>query len=1228
MALQPDSLSNLSGLPETPVRRLRRLWREGAAPDIRAFLLDNPPADNDELVGLLEIDLQERLGAGHAVSAEEYFESFPQLSADSETALVLVYGEFVHRERMGGEPQAEEYLRRFPALAERLKQQFELRDALGPAPAVDEGPFHSLFEGIAKTTPSRRGIAGLPDIDGFEIIAELGRGGMGVVYQAWQTSLGRMAAIKMILSGDHAGEDDLSRFRTEAEAVARLAHPNIVSVHLVGEHQGRPFLALEYLDGGSLADRLDGTPMSPKPAAELMRTLAGAVHFAHTKGIVHRDLKPANVLMAADGTPKIADFGLAKLVVGGPADRTRTGLALGTPSYMSPEQTGGRSADVGPGADVYALGAMLYEMLTGRPPFRTQSAVETMVLVRSEDPVPPRKLVPRIPRDLETICLKCLEKSPARRFATAAELADDLRRFLAGEPISARPVSAAVAGLAAATTFIAATAIAAVVVLWLRAEREADDARSARVEVEVALDDTKRQRLLAESESVRARAAEILAADRAKSEAQRRREADDARDEAESMLYVHGIALAEREWVAGDADRARAALAGCPTRLADWEHSRLRRLFRSELFAAGTDNDTLRCVAFDPKGRWYAAGGHDFVVTLRDANTGEVARVMRGLGPVASIAFSDDGVLIAAAYSDGTLGAGVSVRRTADGREMLLRRWETTSVNTIAFAGDGKSLAAAGSDKVVRLWNLTTDRIDAELVGHEAGVVGVAMHPDGRHAASLDSNGQVVVWDLHAKSSIRRLTAHTIAGDSRVVGGIAYSRDGSLLAATGYDRTVVVWDAATGRERVTISGHSDRVTSVAFAPRGDRLVSTSWDRTVRVWDLAAATSGRLDGVMFSRDGRMLVSADWSRNPGESPVVRMSFALRGHSQHVWSAALSPDGSRIVSVGGRAGRPGELRVWDATGAPDCRVLAGHPFGTLALAFSPDGKVLASSGRNGEVCLWDPSGSRIRMLDAHSRSSRRSSGALAFSPDGLLLASGGSDQTVRLHDPATGRELRVLEGLGGTVTAVVFTPDSKRVIAVGGSIKPDDPGAIRIWDTASGDLVAQRAAHTGRILCATLVPGSNQLITGGADGLVMVHDAETGAEVARLAGHEGAVVAVAVAADGKWIAGAGGDLRRMDQPGAIRLWQWPSGRLRHVLRGHEGPVLSLAFRPVGRRLASTGSDATVRLWDPETGREVLALRGLDDRGNAIVFDPEGGLAAAADDRGFIRVWDGRVK
>ncbi len=370
----------------------------------------------------LELDQQRRYHQGDPILVEVYLAEYPDLAEDAAAVVRLLVQEFRLRQLLGESPTLTEYLTRFPdyeaVLSGLLQAEF-------PTPPLD---------------PTAVPTEGFPQLEGYRVVGELGRGGMGTVYKAWHERLRCWVAIKM-LHGTVGGE----RLRREAEAIARLRHPNIIHIHDVGEYRSTvgtvPFLVLEYVEGGSLARHLAGKPLPPREAAQLVETLARAVEYAHAAGIVHRDLKPANVLLAPGlESPKINDFGLAKDLLGEQV-LTASGDVLGTPSYMAPEQVRGKGGSVGPACDLYALGAILYELLVGRPPFQAASAVETVMLVLGEEPIPPRRLQPSLPRDLEIICLKCLEKEPQRRYDSAAALADDLRRFLDHHPIQARPTS-------------------------------------------------------------------------------------------------------------------------------------------------------------------------------------------------------------------------------------------------------------------------------------------------------------------------------------------------------------------------------------------------------------------------------------------------------------------------------------------------------------------------------------------------------------------------------------------------------------------------------------------------------------------------------------------------------------------------------------------------------------------------------------------------------------------
>jgi hypothetical protein len=453
---QPSETPN----EEAPDAQLWDRWQQGKRVNVAEFLAGFAELPASEVVAVLLVDQRQRWQMGERLPAESYLRRFPSLEADTEAVVELAYGEYLLREERGEQPALEEYLWRFPEHAERLRQQVELHHLLQPGSVVSAGA-SSVTGAAAPTTPEQEAtVSGMPLVPGYEVLRELGRGGMGVVYLARQVPLNRIVALKMILAGSLAAAQERARFLAEAEAIAAVKHAGIVQVYDFGTHNDWPYFSLEFCDGGSLAARLADGPLPPRQAAQLVEQVARAVQAAHERGIIHRDLKPANVLLAFacrfafvesdaanakrqaeagdDFIPKVTDFGLARRVEAG-SGLTATGAVVGTPSYMAPEQAQGLK-DIGPQADVYALGAILYECLSGRPPFQAATALDTLMQVLNDEPPALRKLNPTVPRDLETICHKCLHKDPSRRYTSAAELADDLQRFLEFRPIRARRV--------------------------------------------------------------------------------------------------------------------------------------------------------------------------------------------------------------------------------------------------------------------------------------------------------------------------------------------------------------------------------------------------------------------------------------------------------------------------------------------------------------------------------------------------------------------------------------------------------------------------------------------------------------------------------------------------------------------------------------------------------------------------------------------------------------------
>jgi hypothetical protein len=680
--------------------RFEEAWRAAARkrPRLEQYLVDTPePARRKLLYELLALELAYRHREGERPVPEEYAPRFPGDGTVVQAVFAAAQPPAPPADR--GPAGDGDNLQSGPTWGlEKDGADPVMRPPAGPV-TVTAGFACSGSRGSGEASPLRTpasagdsgAAAGAVAVPGYEVLGKLGEGGMGVVYRARQLALGRTVALKMILAGAHARPEYLSRFRREAEAVARLQHPNIVQIHEVGVHEGRPYFSLEFCPGGSLDRHLQGTPLPTREAAALVEMLARAMHHAHQRGVVHRDLKPANILLAsgersprpegkadddrslAGYVPKITDFGLAKKLddAAGP---TQSGAVLGTPSYMAPEQAGGQGKEIGPATDVYALGAVLYELLTGRPPFRAATSLETLLQVVSDEPVPPRQLQPGSPADLETICLKCLQKERHRRYATAADLAEDLRRFQAGDAIMARPVGVAersgkwvrrnpmVAGLVgavAAALLLLGGGVA--MVFGIRAQTRAREAIMARNEADQSArqaQESARQATGAKEEATRKAAEEKQAREQAvkdrEAAREARRAADEARGRAEWLRYAGQIGLAQREWQGNQVGYARALLEACQSDLRGWEYAYLRHLCDGNQHTFRGHTSGVKSVCWSPDGKRLASAGD--TVKVWDAGTGQEALTLKGhTGHVNSVCWSPDGKRLASAGSDGTV---------------------------------------------------------------------------------------------------------------------------------------------------------------------------------------------------------------------------------------------------------------------------------------------------------------------------------------------------------------------------------------------------------------------------------------------------------------------------------------------------------------------------------------------------------------------------------------------
>jgi WD40 repeat protein/tRNA A-37 threonylcarbamoyl transferase component Bud32 len=1060
----------------------------------------------------------------------------------------------------------------------------ELRPTAGEAAAAEPAPADTSF---TVNTPA---VGALPErIDDYEVLQEIGRGGMGVVLKARHTKLDRVVALKMILGGALARADDLQRFHTEAAAAAQLQHPGIVALYEVGTFHGQPYFSMEYVQGSSLGQMAAQGPLPGHRAAAYLEKTARAVHYAHRRGILHRDLKPANVLVDEQDQPKITDFGLAKLLAT-ESGQTRTGTVVGTPSYMSPEQASARK-DLGPASDVYSLGAILYELLTGQPPFRAENALATLNQVVEEEPPTPRSLNGGIDTDLETICLKCLAKEPARRYASAETLADDLRRYLDGEPIAARPLGRFERALVwcrrkPATAALLAVSAAALMALVCGVFAFAVMQRESATE-------ERRLRAEAERQQAEAEAARRLAQERLGS--------------MSWLYYLAEMRQVQSALEAANLDRAQRVLLSWPRPgqidPRDWEWYYLWNLAHGR-FTLGGDDGRATALAWHPDG-WRLAGA-----------SGQPIRP-----------------------------ATIKIWDTRNGKLLAALTGHTNKVGGLAFSRDGRWLASAGEDRTVRLWDADTGREVARLLQRASYFTSVAFHPSGQYLAAGDGVGKIRIWEVERinvragqrRPQVREWSAHS----NEAITCLASSSDaeGPWLASGSLDGKIKLWDWATGREGRTlpaqrndgkpVGGHQGQVLSLAFSRDGTLLASAGGRGNGRgeviVWDPAtgeerAAFRGLNDSmvsVSFSKSGSLAAGCNdgtlrlWNKLTPSAPFPGEPLQLRADAQGLYALAFNGTGQYLAS----AGLDGRIRLWNSHGGQETLTFPAWP-GSDSVGISKDGRWLAAAvgarGQPGKVVvrsLQQPEAPALVL--PHPGAVR----AVAFDPSGAYLATACEDQQVRLWDlGGSTHRPQVLDGDGkghtAAVTALAFSPDG-RWVATG-----SEDERIVLWNVSTRAAEKELLGHTHGVLALAFSPDGQMLASGSKDRSVRLWDLSSGAP-ATLGQNKSWTTAVAFSPDGKYVASGSDDK-------VVRLWNVATRSEHRKLEGSAGHVLTVAFHPDGKRLVSAGEDKVVRLWDLVTGQEVLELEGSTGPVKCVTFSRDGRWLAAAGVHGMIRLWE----
>lgn len=1100
--------------------------------------------------------------------------------------------EIEYLRQSGEQPSRSAYLHRFPEYAEIVQAAFgeaghELTapapracNALRAAPS-DYGDLAGKTR-IAREPPVSPPCFPVRVLGDYELLEELGKGGMGIVYRARQLSANRTVALKMIRPDrleDLTAEERqewLARFRREAQIAALVQHDSVVTVYEVCQIEGQLFYAMRLVEGRNLADVIREGPLPSRRAATSLETMARALASVHALGVVHRDLKPRNILVDALDRPFVSDFGLARW--SGPGgDLTRRTAWLGTPSYIAPEQAQDPTRATA-ASDIYSLGAILYEMLTGRPPFQAADPVETLRQVISVDPVAPRRLNPAIDRDLELVCLQCLRKEPTRRYASALQLADEVQRYVRRQPLRhTRPMSptARLARWAGRNRALAAAATLAVLALLAFTI------------------------LFASFEIQKANAhASLVRAHR------------DSREISAYWALECGVQNCER----GDAGLGLLWLTRA-LETAPEDAGELRWTIRANLGAWQSSVNRLEsmlvhegkvlAVAVSPDGRTVATGCSDKIARLWDAATGKViGPPLEHPGQVVAVAFTGDGKSLITVDSH-------NKARTWDLRTQQLRELPGLPQGHplgLTAASEGSIVLSQARDQSVNFWKANIGKSLDPPLGTGVGTWCAAVRGDGKTVMTGGAGGKAQLWDT---ASWRPIGEPLI--NSTCVKALALSPDGKL-ALIGYaDRTTQMWDLATGRPIGDPLYHEGEVTTVGFSPDSLSFLTGSKDGTARLWQTASRTplgspvrhAGAVLAAAFSPNHSMLVtaSADKTARVWQIAKGRPSSPLATHEQSINAIAFTRKGDTLMTAGSEGG----VQMWTRHSRRPFGNLLRNDGRVITAAFSPDGRTIAAAGEDGRLNLWDRTTGRRQCQIRAQRGWIR---VVVFRPDGKAILVAGDDSAAQQWDVATGAPLGPQLRHRKRICATAFSPDGSRIVT--GS----EDGTAQLWNAATGEPLGPLLRHDGWVVSVAFNPNGGAVLTASADGTARIWDSASGYPLTPPLVHQGALRGAIFSPDGSMVATASADR-------TARLWDTATGRRREPALPHRNEVTDVAFSPDGAFVATASLDGTARLWAVSTGKAIGPPMRHPFAVSHVLFSPDGMELLTAGTDSTARLW-----